>query len=145
MKQLKPYERITAFAFALVAASLIAEAADAQTTDRADLIARADTNQDGDIAWSEVTALRSDTFGRLDRNADGVLNSDDTPPRVFAARFNEAMEQIKSDFDQDRDGEVTKDEMLNAPAPMFEAGDVDKDGVLTAEEMAVLADTVNVE
>lgn len=138
MTKLKPFERVTAAAFALVGVSLMAETAIAQMPDRSEMIARADTNQDGDIAWSEVTAMRSQSFDQLDRNGDGVINTDDSPPRAFAGRFNEALERVQADFDSDRDGEITQEEMLNAPAPMFEAGDTDGNGVLTAQEMAAL-------
>ncbi|MEL6828789.1 MAG: hypothetical protein AAFO63_01500 [Pseudomonadota bacterium] len=138
MKQMKPFERVSALAVMLVCVSLFADAAEAQSADRASMIERADTNQDGDIAWSEVTAMRSQAFAQLDRNGDGVINTQDSPPRAFAGRFNEALERVQADFDSDRDGEITQDEMFNAPAPMFEAGDTDGNGVLTAQEMAAL-------
>lgn len=115
--------------------------ASAQSADPEELISRADTNGDGNISWSEVTALRLDGFNRADRNNDGVVNSDDSPPRFLAARFNEAFEQLQANFDGDRDGEITQEEMLNAPAPMFEKGDVDEDGVLRADEIAALRAT----
>lgn len=128
---------------AIIAASatvvvVMANYAVAQTADRDEMVARADANGDGDISWSEITTLRIDSFNRLDRNSDGVVNADDSPVRPFAGRFNQALERLQADFDADRNGEITKDEMLNAPAPMFEQGDVDDDGVLTAEEMAAL-------
>jgi len=143
MTKLKSYERVTAVAVGLVFVSLIADMAIAQTPDPGSMIARADANGDGDIAWAEMADLRTQTFAKLDRNGDGGISTDDTPPRAFAARFNEAFEQLRADFDGDSDGQITQTEMLEAPAPMFEKGDVDGDGVLTAEEMAALRTNAN--
>ena len=110
----------------------------AQSPDREKMIARADTNGDGNISWEEVIKLRTEAFNRLDRNKDGVVNQDDSPVRPFAARFNEAFETLQSDFDSDRDGEITKEEMLTAPAPIFEKGDLNDDDLLSAEELRTL-------
>lgn len=134
----KPIRRSLVLAASLIAVSLCASQAIAQAGSKQEMIARADTNGDGDISWAEVSELRLETFNRVDRNGDGVVNSEDSPPRAFAGRFNEAMDTLRADFDTDRDGEITQEEMLNAPAPMFETGDVNQDGILTAEEMADL-------
>lgn len=125
-------------AFALTLNALAAFQAVAQNADPQELIARADANQDGDVSWDEVLAFRSESFDQLDRNGDGVISADDSPARPFAGRFNEAFERVQANFDGDRDGQVTRDEMLNGPAPVFERGDVDGDGVLTADEMAAI-------
>lgn len=105
---------------------------------QSEMMSRADTNGDGNIEWSEVTALRAKTFDRLDRNGDGVISKADQPARAGAAQFKAALAKVQADFDADGDREVTKDEMMNAPAPLFDAGDTNGDGVLTAEEMAAL-------
>ena len=110
----------------------------AQSPDADELISRADLNGDGDISWEEVLDMRANSFERLDRNSDGVVSKDDSPARPFAARFNEALERLQADFDTDRDGEITKEEMMSAPAPLFEQGDIDGDDVLTADEMAAV-------
>ena len=142
MTQLKFHRLFIAAAAGLLVLGATASHALAQEMDPEELIARADTNDDGDISWEEVTALRSDSFDRLDRNDDGVVSSDDSPARPFAARFDEALERLQVDFDADRDGQITKDEMMDAPAPAFENGDANGDGILTAEEMATLRASV---
>ena len=44
---------------------LSAQAQDASPLER---IQEADANEDGDISWEEVTAMREEMFSRLDRN-----------------------------------------------------------------------------
>jgi len=123
------------------AMAMIAPPASAQEPAPTEMLSRADSNGDGDVSWDEVMALRADSFERLDRNSDGVINADDSPNRLLKARFDEAFERVQANFDGDRDGQVTREEMMGAPAPVFEKGDVDGDGVLTAEETAALRDT----
>lgn len=104
-----------------------------------DMLTRADANGDGDVAWDEVVGLRTQIFDRLDRDGDGVINQNDRPPRALAARFDRAFATVKTQFDADGDAEVTRNELINGPAPLFEAGDVDGDTVLSAEEIAALS------
>lgn len=110
----------------------------AQPADMQEMINKADANGDGDITWSEIEAVRLEAFQRVDRNGDGVVNTADRPPRAFAGRFDQALERLQADFDSDQDGQITEAEMLAAPAPIFEQGDTDGNGVLTADEMAAL-------
>lgn len=123
----------------LAVAGIVPMAANAQSADMKDMVAKADANKDGNITWAEITALRTSSFERLDRNSDGVINSADRPRGPMAGRFDQALVKVQTDFDTDRDGEITQNEMLTAPAPLFERGDVDGDGVLTSQEMAALA------
>ncbi|MEM7767796.1 MAG: EF-hand domain-containing protein [Pseudomonadota bacterium] len=102
------------------------------------MMARADANGDGDISWDEVMTLRTQSFERLDRNDDGVVSVDDRPRGPMAGRFDTGLARVQVQFDADGDGQVTEEEMMGAPAPAFEQGDVDEDGVLTAEEIAAL-------
>ena len=123
---------------ALCIATAIAGGADARQGDPEAMTARADANGDGDITWEEMTALRAQTFARLDRNGDGVVNSGDSPPPPFSGRFNDALQTLQADFDANGDGEIVQSELLEAPAPMFEAGDSNRDSVLSAEEISAL-------
>lgn len=120
------------------ALAVTAAPAMAQQPNPDEMLARADANGDGNISMDEAMALRAQSFAQLDRNGDGVISGDDRPRGPFAARFDQAFEQVEANFDGDRDGQVTEDEMMSAPAPAFERGDLDGDGVLTAEEMAAL-------
>jgi len=121
-----------------VAMAIAAAPAIAQQPNVEEVLARADANGDGDISMDEVMAFRASSFTQLDRNGDGVISVDDRPRGPFAARFDEAFERVQASFDGDRDGTVSQDEMMGAPTPAFERGDVDGDGVLTAEEIAAL-------
>ncbi len=135
----KMFRRLTVGLLTISATTIMAApVAFSQIANPEEMIARADANEDGDISWDEVVAFRSGSFDQLDRNGDGVISADDSPARPFAGRFNEAFERVQANYDGDRDGQVTRDEMLNGPAPVFERGDVDGDGVLTADEMAAI-------
>ncbi len=138
MTRTKHMRFVALSAITLTLNSLVAVHAVGQSADPEELIARADANEDGNISWEEVVALRSGAFDRLDRNTDGIVNSQDRPRGPLAVRFDNAFARVQADFDTDRDGELTKEEMLGAPAPMFEQGDLDADGMLTAEEMTAL-------
>lgn len=131
--------RLLAFFLASSAAMAITiSAAVAQGANPEEMIAQADANGDGDISWDEVMALRAKSFDKLDRNDDGVISADDRPAGFFAARFDDAFKRVEANFDGDRDGQVTRDEMMGAPAPLFQKGDVNQDGVLTTEELTAL-------
>ncbi|MEL6725256.1 MAG: hypothetical protein AAFP81_19860 [Pseudomonadota bacterium] len=127
-----------AVSIGLASTCLAAMPAAAQASNMQEMVEKADANGDGDISWSEIEAARLEVFQRVDRNGDGVVNTADRPPRAFAGRFDQALERLQTDFDSDRDGQITEAEMLAAPAPIFEQGDTDENGVLTADEMAAL-------
>ncbi|MEL6857841.1 MAG: hypothetical protein AAFO74_05610 [Pseudomonadota bacterium] len=127
-----------AVSIGLASTCLAAMPAAAQASNMQEMVEKADANGDGDISWSEIEAARLEVFQRVDRNGDGVVNTADRPPRAFAGRFDQALERLQADFDSDRDGQITEAEMLAAPAPIFEQGDTDENGILTADEMAAL-------
>ncbi|MEL7218631.1 MAG: hypothetical protein AAGK01_09395 [Pseudomonadota bacterium] len=127
-----------AVSIGLASTCLAAMPAAAQASNMQEMVEKADANGDGDISWSEIEAARLEVFQRVDRNGDGVVNTADRPPRAFAGRFDQALERLQTDFDSDRDGQITEAEMLAAPAPIFEQGDTDENGILTADEMAAL-------
>ena len=109
--------------------------ASAQSIER---LAEADTNGDGNIGWQEMLDLRAATFQRLDRNGDGFADKNDSPRMgPGKKRFNEALTKIQN-ADANGDGRISKSEMINGPAPLFEVGDTDGDKVLSAEELSVL-------
>ncbi|MEL6520004.1 MAG: signal transduction protein [Pseudomonadota bacterium] len=118
------------------AVPLSAHAQDGSPLER---IQEADANKDGDISWEEVTAMREDMFSRLDRNEDGFVDGDDRGPFGFRNRFKEAVATVTERFDADGDERVSRIELVDAPAPIFETGDVNGDGVLSADEIAELS------
>lgn len=117
--------------------------ANAQNRDPLDMLAEADANNDGAIAWTEVVALRTQNFNRLDRNSDGVISASDRPRGPFGARFDEAFAQVQRQFDANSDRRVTRAEMIGAPAPVFTEGDTNSDGVLSAEELSAIREAVD--
>lgn len=110
----------------------------AQGRDPVEMFAVADANNDGAISWSEVLAVRTQNFERLDRNNDGYISARDRPRGPFGARFDEAFAQVQTQFDANSDRRVSRPEMIDAPAPAFTRGDVDGDGVLSAGELSAL-------
>lgn len=107
----------------------------AQTTEQLD---KADQNSDGKIEWHEIVEMRQSLFKRLDRNSDGYVDKKDKPSfGPMKKRFNKALEKLMS-TDKNNDERISKQELLEGPAPLFELGDIDKDGILSAEEIAQL-------
>jgi len=100
------------------------------------LLQQADANRDGEITWAEVEKLRASSFARLDRNGDGYIDNADRP-RMFAGRFDEAMEKV-SRFDTNGDGRISQSEMMNAEAPAFTKADVNGDQIVTSEEIKAM-------
>ncbi len=116
----------------------------AQTSrSRIDLMARmdqADANGDGDVTRAELIAWRTANFTRFDRNGDGVLSDSDIPRFMRGTSIGAQFEELKVQFDTNRDGRVTRDEFIGAPTVLFDAADVNRDSVLTrAERNAALA------
>ena len=110
-------------------------AASAQSVDR---LKEADANGDGSVTWQEMMDMRASLFARLDRNGNGVIESSDSP--AFGpgkSRFDQAFNSLR-EADANRDGRITRSEMLNAPAPLFENGDTDGNRVLSPSELAAL-------
>jgi hypothetical protein len=126
------------FGLARVSVFFIPVLLHAQIPDDSSRILRADQNGDGNIAWSELIAMRDEAFLRLDRNGDGTVNSEDRPGFGFGRRFDEAFNQLRTRFDRDGDQYVSHAELLDGPEPMFEEGDLNRDAVLSAEEIARL-------
>lgn len=128
--------RLSALAGGLVMFAA-ASSASAQDGSR---VAEADANGDGNIAWQEMLDMRAATFERLDRNGDGVANSSDSPRfGPGKSKFNEALGKLKN-ADANGDGQITRTEMMDAPSPLFEAGDTNGDKVLSSDELAALRD-----
>jgi hypothetical protein len=110
----------------------------AQGRNSIDMITQADANGDGAVSWSEVVARRTQNFARLDRDNDGYISTNDRPPGPFGARFDEAFAQVQKQFDANSDRRVSRSEMIDTPGPAFTKGDVDGNGVLSAEELSSL-------
>lgn len=107
------------------------------TGSRADMIARmdqADSNQDGAITRAELIDWRKANFMRFDRNGDGVLSDSDIPRFVRGTSIGAQFDDLKTQFDINRDGRVTRDEFIGAPTVLFDAADANRDNIVTRAE-----------
>ncbi|MBN8815225.1 MAG: EF-hand domain-containing protein [Sphingomonas sp.] len=96
----------------------------------------ADANHDGKITRAEFAAARLANFNRLDRNGDGVVSQADTPTIArLRPQIQASFQQFIAMADLNHDGQVTRDELANAPMPVFDRADVNHDGVIDASEM----------
>ncbi len=123
---------------ALATLAVLPNPASAQGTGSpADLVARmdqADVNHDGIVTRLELIEWRKANFARFDRNRDGVLSDADIPAFVRGTAIAAPFETMKSQFDSNRDGRVTRDEFVNAPTLLFDAADTNHDNQLTRAE-----------
>lgn len=116
---------------ALTLATLAAMPASAQDMTTADI------NHDGMITRAEFAAARLATFNRLDRNGDGVISQADIGRIArFRPSAGQALQRLIATADANHDGQVTRDEMGNAPMPVFDRADINHDGVIDRNEMA---------
>lgn len=124
--------------FALAGGLVLFAAVGNASAQDANRLAEADANGDGSITWQEMLDMRAGIFERLDRNGDGYADSKDSPGLGPAKkRYDEALGKVQN-ADANGDGRISKSEMLNAPAPLFENGDTNGDKVLSAAELSAL-------
>lgn len=112
---------------------------------------RLDANGDGAIDETEIRAMRARAFDRADANGDGVLTEAERSAarermreaiarRTAAAiRLGGAMAERRGAMaeaaDTNRDGVLSRAEVLAAPMPMMARLDRDGDGRVTAAEL----------
>lgn len=114
----------------------------AQSADRAAIIARmsqADANRDGNVTKGELIAWRTANFARFDRNRDGVLSDSDIPSFVRGTSIGGQFDALKTQFDVNRDGKVTRDDFVSGPTVMFDYADTNRDDILTRAEIDIAA------
>lgn len=118
-------------------ALLLAAPASAQSPGQMQqLLARADTNGDGEITRAEFDRVRLQMFARLDRNGDGYVDAADRP-RMFGDRFDQAYAMLSS-LDTNGDRRIARAELANSKAPAFIARDTNGDNILSRTEIAAL-------
>jgi len=124
---MKPHV-LVALGFAVLATPALAQ------IQRQDPFADADTNRDGQITLAEYQASRAARFDRLDRDRDGVIRMQDFPRIAVRGDRGADLERMISAADRNRDGALTRAEMLASPPVAFAMADANDDGVLTAAE-----------
>ncbi len=96
----------------------------------------ADTNADGLLSRSEVASLPrlAENFGAIDANRDDSISFEEL--RAFHGK--KRGERFIQRLDTDRDGKVSQAEALAAAQARFDRADSNKDGFVTADELAAL-------
>jgi hypothetical protein len=110
-----------------------------------------DTNGDGLVARSEAPEPMRDVFDRMDENGDGVLEADEIdnlsarmgPGAGRGGRGGRGMAgdpiaRLRS-FDADGDGRITREEIPDRAAGMFDRVDANGDGVVVSGELDAMA------
>lgn len=102
------------------------------------LLKALDLNHDGVIGPDEIAAAPQ-SLRALDHNDDGKLSADECAEG--GERGPSADEMIKTlmAFDKNGDGKLQRDELPERMRGLFDRGDLDKDGVLTLDEIRKLA------
>lgn len=121
---------------ALLVATAFATPAAAQLFGGGDPFADADTNHDGIVTKAEFAAKRAASFVQLDRNGDGFISRDDFG-RLAKLR-PQAMERLNALIaagDANHDGKLSREELANAPMPLFERADANHDGRIDQAEL----------
>jgi len=123
---------------ACAALCLAAASAHAQLRpDPARILDTADANKDGRITQDEYRAARASLFSKLDRNGDGFIDKQDKRRRLRTQKEGEdRLAEFMSEYDTDGDGRISQAEFDNHPMLGFERADTDKNGELSAQEIA---------
>ena len=97
----------------------------------------ADANGDGLLSRTEVAALPrlAERFDAIDANKDGQISFEELKAARVAMRADRMAKMIAR-ADTDGDGKVSRAEALAKATERFDRVDADKDGFLTAEELA---------
>jgi len=100
---------------------------------------RTDTDKSGTLSKAEVLASAEKMFERRDSNKDGVIDTADARPGKgewhHGKHGEKRAEGMLKRLDTDKDGKVSKDEMLAHATQTFQKRDRNGDGFITADEM----------
>lgn len=91
-----------------------------------------DVDGDGAVARGEILDEAEKAFSMYDTNRDGVLSGAELKGRGIARSTMGGFVKLhSSELDSNNDGTITKSEMLNESAGLFDKSDKDRDGKVT--------------
>ncbi len=92
-----------------------------------------DKNSDGNVTTDEARSAAAERFAVADTNKDGVLDASEVPALAPLGGGRRGGPSVEI-FDANRDGKVTVDEFTTHVVQRVTHADVDRDGVVTAQE-----------
>lgn len=104
------------------------------------ILQKADQNGDGQITREEIVKTRSEKFDQLDRNGDGYISATEKRFAKFKRKGKHRERRAARRFDRsaaidtNNDGNVSWDEFVASPSPIFERLDTNGDGVISKSE-----------
>ena len=102
------------------------------------LLAALDTDHDGVISAAEIAGAPA-VLHSLDRNEDGKLEAEECAEGGEHGPSSSDMVKALMAFDKNGDGKLERSEMPERMQGLFDRGDINKDGVLTVQEIRKLA------
>jgi Ca2+-binding EF-hand superfamily protein len=97
-----------------------------------------DTDGDGQLSAAEIEAASASLL-KLDRNHDGQLTPEEYSPKLDdKTATNDLMARLMA-LDRNGDGVLTKDEVPERMQAMFDRGDTNHDGKLSADEIRAMS------
>jgi Ca2+-binding EF-hand superfamily protein len=102
------------------------------------LLQALDTDHDGVISAAEIAAA-PESLRALDRDQDGKLSPEECAEGGERGPTANDMVKTLMAFDKNGDGKLQRDEVPERMRGLFDRGDLNKDGVLTIDEIRKLA------
>jgi Ca2+-binding EF-hand superfamily protein len=102
------------------------------------LLVALDTDHDGVISAAEIAAAPL-SLHKLDRNRDGKLSAEECAEGGEHGPSADEMVDTLMAFDKNGDGKLQRGEVPERLQGLFDRGDLNKDGVLTIDEIRKLA------
>ena len=94
-----------------------------------------DTNKDGGLSLAEMQQAALVRFTQQDTNKDGFLTAEEMQAGKKAQRVGKYLQKRIKKQDTNKDGKISKAEAQAQVSTHFSRLDVNKDGVVKAEEM----------
>ena len=97
------------------------------------MLQRADQNKDGEITRDELINMRTVKFDKFDADKNGIISEDEIF-QTIAKHLKRRAKRILRRHDNNRDGQVTKDEFLAKIDQKIYRLDLNDDGKISKDE-----------